>query len=63
MQIDDINPQEVEYMTKASEQEKERASFEALINYVVQSASDAQMFGTGELIQTARRHLCRTILS
>ena len=45
MQIDDINPQEVEYMTKASEQEKERASFEALINYVMQSASDAQMFG------------------
>ena len=35
MQIDDINPQEVEYMTKASEQEKERASFEALINYVM----------------------------
>ncbi|WP_293572616.1 hypothetical protein [Phaeobacter sp.] len=63
MQIDEINPLEVERIAKASEQEKERASYEALINYVVQSASEAQLFGSGESIETARRHLSRTIFS
>ncbi|ATG42849.1 hypothetical protein PhaeoP13_00899 [Phaeobacter piscinae] len=50
-------------MAKAVEQENERASYEALIDYVVQSARDAQMFCTGESVEAAREHLCQTILS
>ncbi|MFU1683440.1 hypothetical protein ACM258_13445 [Phaeobacter piscinae] len=63
MQHNKISPAEAEHVAKAVEQENERASYEALIDYVVQSARDAQMFCTGELVEAAREHLCQTILS
>ncbi|MEK0162932.1 hypothetical protein VWZ88_17440 [Phaeobacter sp. JH20_36] len=63
MQHKTISPTEAETVAKAVEQENERASYEALIDYVVQSARDAQMFCTGEAVEAARQHLCQTILN
>ncbi|APG46370.1 hypothetical protein [Phaeobacter porticola] len=63
MQYEKISPTEAEHVAKAVEQENERASYEALIDYVVQSARDAQMFCTGESVEEARRHLCQTIFN
>ncbi|MFS4582645.1 hypothetical protein [Phaeobacter sp. C3_T13_0] len=63
MQFKKISSTEAEHTAKAVEQENERASYEALIDYVVQNARDAQMFRTGESVEAARQHLCQTILN
>ncbi|MEZ0465245.1 hypothetical protein DD556_05255 [Phaeobacter sp. JL2872] len=57
-----FDPKEVEVQNKTSEQDKEQAALEALVNYAIECARDANVFGSGEALEQAKRHLVRSVL-
>jgi hypothetical protein len=45
-----------------SEQDKEQAALQALVNYAIECAKEANVFGSGEALEQAKRHLARSVL-
>jgi len=57
-----IGPQEADTKSKMSEQEKERVSLEALIDYAIQCANETHFVGSGDAMEAARRQLSNSLL-
>ncbi|OUS38710.1 hypothetical protein A9Q94_01775 [Rhodobacterales bacterium 56_14_T64] len=57
-----IGPQEAEFKNKMSEQEKERASLESLIDYAIQCANETHFVGSGDAMEAARLQLSNSLL-
>jgi len=57
-----ISPQEADTKSKMSEQEKERVSLEALIDYAIQCANETHFVGSGDAMEAARRQLSNSLL-
>ncbi|MBE1295595.1 hypothetical protein [Phycobacter azelaicus] len=62
MRTYEFDPQEVEAKNKLSEQDKEQAALQALVNYAIECAKEANVFGSGEALEQAKRHLARSVL-
>ncbi|MEL0437387.1 hypothetical protein [Phycobacter sp. K97] len=62
MRTYEFDPQEVETKNKLSEQDKEQAALQALVNYAIECAKEANVFGSGEALEQAKRHLTRCVL-
>lgn len=58
----EVNPQEVDFNNKMSEQEKERVALEALIDYAIQCTSETRFVGCADAKEVARRQLCNSLL-
>lgn len=58
----EVGPQEADQCGKASEQDKEKAALEALINYAIDCAKDTNAFLTGEAVEQAKRQLSKSVL-
>ena len=57
-----FGPQEAEAKKKMSEQEKERVSLEALIDYAIRCANETHFVGSGDAMEAARRQLSNSLL-
>ena len=57
-----IGPQEADKNNKMSEQEKERVSIEALIDYAIRCANETHFVGSGDAMEAARRQLSNSLL-
>lgn len=62
MRTYEFDPQEVEQKNMTSEQDKEQAALQALVNYAIECAKEANVFGSGEALEQAKRHLARSVL-
>ncbi|MDE4134431.1 hypothetical protein PXK00_15010 [Phaeobacter sp. QD34_3] len=62
MRTYEFDPQEVEAQNKLSEQDKEQAALQALVNYAIDCAKEANDLVSGEGLEQARRHLSRSVL-
>ncbi|PCJ10484.1 MAG: hypothetical protein COB16_00220 [Rhodobacteraceae bacterium] len=57
-----VGPQEADMKNKMSEQEKERVSLEALIDYAIRCANETHFVGSGDAMEAARRQLSNSLL-
>ncbi|KAE9629590.1 hypothetical protein FEE96_04620 [Parasedimentitalea maritima] len=55
-------PKEADKNNKLSEQEKERVSLEALIDYAIRCANETHFVGSGDAMEAARRQLSNSLL-
>ncbi len=59
----ETGPQEAGTNHKANERENERAALEAVINYAIQCAREADILGAGDSLEQARQNLSRAVLT
>ena len=59
----ETGPQEAGTKHTANERENERAALEAVINYAIQCAREADSLGAGDSLEQARQNLSRAILT
>ncbi len=62
MRTYEFGPKEAETKNKLSEQDKEQAALQALVNYAIECAKEANLFGSGEALEQAKRNLTRSVL-
>lgn len=55
-------PEEAANKVNMGEQEKEKASLEALIDYAIQCAMETNVFSAEQRLEDVRRSLCRAVL-
>ncbi|MEP4038084.1 MULTISPECIES: hypothetical protein [unclassified Pseudophaeobacter] len=55
-------PEEAAQRLAVGEQDKEKASLEALIDYAIQCAMETNVFSADERLDDVRRNLCRAVL-
>jgi hypothetical protein len=55
-------PEEAAQKLMVGEQDKEKASLEALIDYAIQCAMETNVFSGDEKLDDVRRTLCRAVL-
>ncbi|OIQ44373.1 MAG: hypothetical protein BM558_08090 [Roseobacter sp. MedPE-SW] len=55
-------PVEAAQSSAIGEQEKEKASLEALIDYAIQCAMETNVFSADGRVEDVRRNLCRAVL-
>ncbi len=55
-------PEETAQRSAVGEQDKEKASLEALIDYAIQCAMETNVFSADERLDDVRRNLCRAVL-
>ncbi|MEP2716617.1 hypothetical protein [Pseudophaeobacter sp.] len=62
MRAFECGPEEAVQKRIGGEQEKEKASLEALIDYALQCAMETNVFSADERLEDVRRNLCRAVL-
>lgn len=57
-----VSPEEAAQSVTLGEQDKEKASLEALIDYAIQCAMETNVFSADGRLEDVRRNLCRAVL-